>query len=335
MMATSDMRAVVVDSYATGLPRVTVLPRPSSAPGQVLVRIRASGVNPVDYKIRTGRAPYAAPDLPAILGADLAGVVEEVGAGVSAFRPGDEVYGLTGGVRGLQGSLAEFAAVDADLLAKKTASLDMREAAAIPLVFLTAWEGLVDRANIQVGQKVLIQGGAGSVGHVAVQIAVARGAEVFATVSPGKRGIVESFGATPIDYHSIPVEEYVREFTGNHGFDVVYDTVGGAVLDDSFRAVRPYGHVVSCAAFGEHSLAPVALRCVTFSAVYVLLPMLSGQGRAHHGDILREATSLADKGQLRPVVDPRHFPLDQVLDAHDAVEAGNARVKVVVDVDIG
>lgn len=334
-MPVSDMRAVVVDSYATGLPRVTVLPRPAPAPGQVLVRVRASGVNPVDYKIRTGRAPFAAPDLPAVLGADLAGIVEATGADVTGFRSGDEVYGLTGGVRGLQGSLADFVSVDAALLAPKPVCLDWREAAAVPLVFLTAWEGLVDKANVRVGQKVLIQGGAGGVGHVAVQIALARGAEVFATVSPGKRRIVESFGATPIDYHSMPVEDYVRVYTGNQGFDVVYDTVGGAVLDDSLKAVRPYGHVVSCAAFGEHSLAPAALRCATLSAVYVLLPMLSGQGRARHGDILREATRLAEKGRLRPVVDPRHFTLDQVLDAHDAVEAGNALIKVVVDVNTG
>lgn len=334
-MTTNDMCAVVVESYTTGLPRVTRLPRPAVAPGQVLVRIRASGVNPVDYKIRTGLAAFAAPDLPAILGTDLAGVVEETGADVTAFRPGDSVYGMVGGVHGLPGTLAEFVSVDASLLALKPASLDWREAAALPLVFLTAWEGLVDKADVCSGQKVLVLGGAGGVGHVAVQIAVARGAEVFATASPGKQEIVRCFGATPIDYQAMPVDDYVRVCTGGQGFDVVYDTVGGTVLDDAFKAVRPYGHVVSCAAFGEHNLASAALRCATLSMVYVLLPLLSGQGRVHHGDILRKAASLADQGRLRPVVDPRHFTLDQVLDAHDAVAAGNARVKVVVDVNMG
>ena len=126
------------------------------------------------------------PALPAILGTDLAGIVEAVGDGISKFKVGDEVYGLTGGVRGLPGSLAEYSAVDADLLALKPKNISMREAAALPLVFLTAWEGLVDRAGVHAGQSVLIQGGAGGVGHVAVQIARAFGADVFATASAAK-----------------------------------------------------------------------------------------------------------------------------------------------------
>jgi NADPH2:quinone reductase len=130
------------------------------------VRIKASGVNPLDLKIRSGSAPHARHPLPAILGMDLAGIVEQVGPGVTGFKAGDEVYGLTGGIGGLQGSLAEFAAVDADLLARKPSSLDMREAAAVPLVVITAWEGLVDRANVQAGQTVLIHG-AGGVGQMA------------------------------------------------------------------------------------------------------------------------------------------------------------------------
>lgn len=119
---------------------------------------------------------------------------------MTAFNVGDEVYGLTGGVRGLQGSLAEYAAVDTALLALKPKNLTMREAAAIPLVFLTAWEGMVDRAGVQAGQRVLVQCGAGGVSHLAIQIAAAHGADVYATASAGKQDIVASFGATPIDY---------------------------------------------------------------------------------------------------------------------------------------
>jgi NADPH:quinone reductase-like Zn-dependent oxidoreductase len=264
---------------------------------------------------------------------DLAGVVEEVGAGVTAFKIGDEVYGLTGGVGGLQGSLAEFAAVDADLLAKKPANLTMREAAAIPLAFITAWEGLVDHADVHAGQKVLIHAGAGGVGHVAVQIARARGADVFATVSAEKKHLAERFGATPIDYRSTSVEEYVAAHTDGQGFDIVYDTVGGATLDDSFNAVRPYsGHVLSSLGWGTHKLAPLSFRAATYSGVFTLLPMLTGKGRKHHGDILREATKLAEAGKLTPLLDPRRFTLETAHDAHDAIEAGSAMGKIVIDV---
>jgi NADPH2:quinone reductase len=279
------MRALVLRSYNTPF-ELTEIKRPEPASGQVLVRIKASGVNPLDAKIRKGEAAHAKHPLPAILGIDMAGVVESVGAGVRAFKVEDEVYGLTGGVGGVQGSLAEFAAVDADLLAKKPSNLTMRQAAALPLSVITAWEGLVDRAEVRAGQKVLIHAGAGGVGHVAVQIARALCADVFATVSLEKREIAERFGAKPIDYRSTTVEEYVAAYTGGEGFDVVYNTVGGPTLDASFNAVRTYvGHVVSSLGWGTHRLAPLSFRGATYSGVFTLLPLLTGKGRAHHGEI--------------------------------------------------
>jgi len=160
--------------------RPATVDRPVPGTGEVLVRIKASGVNPLDLKIRAGKAAHARQPLPAILGMDLAGVIEEVGPGVADWRIGDAVYGFTGGVAGVQGSLAEFAAVDALLLARIPDGFGMREAAAIPLAFITAWEGLVDRVGVQAHQKVLIQG-AGRVGYMAIQIARAFGAQVFAT----------------------------------------------------------------------------------------------------------------------------------------------------------
>lgn len=328
---TNTMRALLLEDYAAGRFIDSVVPRPVPRAGEVLVKVVASGVNPIDRKIRIGAAPYAMPELPAILGADLAGVVEQVGAGVTAFKVGDEVFGMTGGVRGLPGSLAQYAAVDAATLAHKPASLSMREAAALPLVFLTAWEGLVDRANVQAGQRVLVHGGAGGVGHVAVQIARARGADVFATASAAKHAIVRGYGATPIDYHASTVAEYVGAHANGVGFDIVYDTVGGATFDASLVAAKPYGHVLSCCAFGSFNLAPGSLRCVTVSGVFVLLPLLSGNGRAHHGDILREAARLADAGQLKPLLDARRFTLADAHAAHDAQVDGTALGKIVID----
>ncbi|MEG0140029.1 MAG: zinc-binding dehydrogenase, partial [Comamonas sp.] len=251
MTNTSTMRALILDDYETAQFRSTQIDKPSAGPGEVLVRIKASGVNPIDYKIRTGQAPYAMPALPAVLGTDMAGVVEAVGEGVTEFKAGDEVFGLTGGVRGLQGSLAEFAVVDAKLLAPKPKNLSMREAAALPLVALTAWEGLVDRAKVQAGQKVLVQGGAGGVGHLVVQLALAHGAEVYATVRGEGAQTVRKLGATPIDVNTTSVAGYVAEHTGGKGFDIIYDTIGGAALDTAFEAIAHYGHIASCAAFGE------------------------------------------------------------------------------------
>lgn len=309
------------------------LPRPEPGDGEVLVRIHVSGVNPLDTKIRAGQAAHARQPLPAVLGIDMAGVVVQPGAGVTAWQPGDEVYAMAGGIAGLQGTLAEFIAVDARLLARKPARLGMREAAALPLAVITAWEGLVDRARVQPGQTVLVQGGAGGVGHVAVQLARARGAEVFATAAAEDAELVRDWGATPIDFRTETVADYVGRHTAGRGFDVVFDAVGGAVLEASFTAARRYGgHVVSILGWGTHSLAPLSFRAATYSGVFTLLPLLSGEGREAHGAILREAAALVDAGLLAPRLDARRFSLATAGDAHALVAAGQGRGKVVVDV---
>jgi NADPH:quinone reductase len=330
MTSAKAMQAAILDHPGAAF-RIASLPRPTPQPGQVLVRIEASAVNPLDIKIRAGQAAHARQPLPAVLGIDLAGVVEAVGDGVTAFRHGDEVYGMTGGVGGLQGSLAQYAAVDADLLAPKPANLTMREAAAVPLIFITAWEGLVDRAAVHAGQKVLVHGGAGGVGHVAIQIARAFGADVFTTGSAASKSFIERLGATAIDYRQMSVEDYVAKFTGGRGFDIVYDTVGGATLDASFNAVARFGHVVSALGWGMHALAPLSFRAATYSGVFTLLPMLTGEGRAHHGEILREATRLIEAGKVIPRVDPRQFTLSTVGEAYRALEDNDAAGKIVVD----
>jgi len=331
MISEKTMEAAVLDGQG-GAFRIAPVPRPALQPGQVLVRIAASAVNPLDLKIRAGQAAHARQPLPAILGIDLAGTVEAVGDGVTEFQPGDDVYGMTGGVGGLQGSLAQYAAVDADLLAPKPANVTMRQAAALPLIFITAWEGLVDRAGVHAGQKVLVHGGAGGVGHIAVQIARAFGAEVFATGSAASQVYIKRLGAVPIDYRAMTVENYVAKYSDGRGFDIVYDTVGGAVLDASFAAVKRFGHVVSALGWGTHALAPLSFRAASYSGVFTLLPMLTGEGRAHHGEIMREATRLVEAGKVIPRVDPRNFTLSSVDDAYRAIEANDAAGKIVVDI---
>ena len=308
------------------------LPLPQPRDGEVLVRIHASGVNPLDTKIRDGKAAHAQQPLPAVLGLDLAGTVVALGHGVRDFAVGDAVYGMAGGIGGLQGTLAEYAAVDARLIARKPASLSMHEAAALPLSVITAWEGLVDRARLAPGQTVLIQGGAGGVGHVAVQLARARGGRVFATGSAAQSDYLRSLGATFIDYRSTTVAEFVQTHTAGAGFDIVYDTVGGRSLDEAFTAARTYGgHVVSILGWGTHSLAPLSFRAATYSGVFTLLPMITGVGREAHGHILREAASLVDRGLLRPRLDERAFALAEATAAHERVSSGAAQGKVVVD----
>jgi NADPH:quinone reductase len=328
--APATMLAAIAET-PQGPIRVRCIARPQPEAGSVLVRIHASGVNPLDTKIHAGAAAHARQPLPAILGLDLAGVVQSVGAGVERFRAGDEVFGMTGGVGGHPGTLAQFAAVDAQLLALKPANLSMRESAALPLIFITAWEGLVDRAAVRPNQSVLIHGGAGGIGHVAIQLANTLGAQVFATGSAPQRDLIEALGAKFIDRNT-QAADYLERCTQGLGFDVIFDTVGGTTLDASFAAVARFGHVVSALGWGTHALAPLSFRAGSYSGVFTLLPLLTGQGRDHHGDILRQASRLVEAGRVKPQVDPRRFTLDSVAGAYEALATRAARGKLVVDI---
>jgi len=326
-----NMQALVLNRYDGPL-EMTELSRPTAGQGQVLVRIKASGLNPLDTKIRAGSAAHAKHPLPLVLGMDMAGVIEAIGDGVSGFKVGDEVYGLTGGVGGIQGSLAQFAAVDARLIAHKPSNLSMREAAALPLSFITSYQGIVDRANVQPGQTLLVQGGAGGVGHISVQLATALGAQVFATASASDREVIEQYGATHIDYRGFSVEEYVKQYTQGLGFDIVADTVGGATLDASFAGVKQFGHVVSALGWGTHVLAPLSFREASYSGVFTLSALLTGKHRDHYGDMLRIATRLVEEGKLVPRVDPRRFDLTTAEQGYLAITEGTPKAKIVVDV---
>ncbi|KQR79004.1 quinone oxidoreductase [Burkholderia sp. Leaf177] len=326
-----DMQALVLHRY-NGPLELTTLSRPVPQTGELLVRIMAAGLNPLDTKIRAGSAAHAKHPLPLVLGIDMAGVIEAVGEGVTQFKTGDEVYGMTGGVAGIQGSLAQFAAVDARLIALKPSNLSMKEAAALPLSFITSYQGIVDRARVQAGQTVLVQGGAGGVGHVSVQLAKALGARVFATVSEADVASMARYGATGIDYQKFSVEQYVNAHTNGEGFDVVADTVGGATLDASFSAVKQFGHVVSALGWGTHALAPLSFREASYSGVFTLAPLLTGKHREHHGEILRAATALVEDGKLVPKLDPGSFDLKSAEAAYQSMTEGAASGKLVIEI---
>ena len=308
-------------------------PLPEPGPGQVRVRQAATSVNPADTKIRkTGRA--IAPSLPAVLGMDIAGTIDAVGEGVTAFRPGDEVWGCGGGVRGMAGALAEHIVTDPRLLAAKPAGLSWREAAALPLVTITAWDGLIDRARVQPGQTVLVFGGTGGVGHVALQLAKARGARVVATASgPDKARIATELGADAVvDPRESEPADWVAAHTDGRGFDIVFDTVGNANLDRAFAAAGLDGTVISIVTQASVDLAPMHNKGLTLHVVFMLIPMLHDVGRERHGQIMREAGELVAQGKLKPLLDPRRFSLAQAADAHRHLESGQAVGKIVIDI---
>lgn len=307
--------------------------RPKVLPGHVLIRVAASSVNPIDTKIRSGFVPGLAPAFPAVLHGDVAGVVEEVGEGVTSFQAGDEVYACAGGFKNTPGgALADYMLADARLVAHKPKSLSFQEAAALPLVSITAWEALIDRAQIQPGQKVLIHGAAGGVGHVAIQIAKAKGAQVYTTgSSEEKLKIARDLGAdVAINYRRQSVQEYVDQYTDGQGFDIVFDTVGGANIDRSFEAAKIKGTVVTIATRSTHDLTPMHNKGLTLHAVFMILPVLTGEGLSHHGQILKQVAEWVDEGKIRPLIDPQSYKFSEAALAHKRLESGQAIGKVTL-----
>ena len=330
------MKAMVITNYGpTGHFEIREVPRPSVGPGQVLIQVKASSVNPVDFKIRSGLLPGIAPVLPAILHGDMAGIVAEVGEAVSEWFVGDEVYGFVGGIGKTHGVIAEYAVVDARQLAKKPARLSFAEAAALPLVSITAWEALIDKVRIMPGDHVLIHGGTGGVGHIGLQLAKLQGARVAVSVSsPSKGELARQLGADDIVvYQEEDVSSYVRRLTEGQGFDVVFDTVGGEVLDRSIEAIRTLGQVVSTSTHSKHDLSFLHQKGASLHVVFMLLPLLGGSGLAHHGEIVGRLSEIVDRGALRPLIDSQRFFFSNVGSAHSYLESGAAIGKVVLEND--
>ncbi|MEB3102120.1 zinc-dependent alcohol dehydrogenase family protein [Ferviditalea candida] len=328
------MKAIVIDQFGgPDVFRQTELPDPEPIPGHIVIRAAATSVNPIDYKVRNGFVPAFAPAFPAVLHGDIAGVVEAVGPGVTKFKPGDEVYACAGGFTGLPGgALAEYMLADEALAALKPKTLSMSETAALPLVSITAWEALFDRAQLHKGQHVLVHAGAGGVGHIALQLAKWAGARVAATVSDERKAeIAKNFGADEIImYRREGVSEYVDRLTGSKGFDIVFDTVGGENLDRSFEAAREGGTVVNIAARSTHNLAPMHQKALSLHVVLMLLTMIRNRDRQKHGDILARIAALADEGRIKPLIDERRFHITEAGEAHAYAESGRAVGKVVI-----
>ena len=328
------MKAMILNEYGENAVFQSVeVPKPSAEPGHVVIRVAAISVNTVDTMIRSmGPELPLSPALPAVLGMDFAGTVDAVGEGVTDFAPGDDVYGCAGGLADLQGSLADFMLADARLIAHKPKTLTMREAAALPLVGITAYEGLT-RAGTKAGDRVLVHGGAGGVGHVAVQLARHFGGDVFATGSgTTKMKVIEDFGATAIDYQTEAVADYVATHTDGAGFDVVFDSVGGANMTNSFEAAALNGQVATTVSLLELDLTTAHFKGLSIHVVFMLIPMLYDSKREDHGVILAELARIVDSGALRPLLDQETFGFDNVGKAYDRLTSGQAIGKVVINI---
>ncbi|MGW7522139.1 NADP-dependent oxidoreductase [Streptomyces sp. NPDC054783] len=289
--------------------------RPKPGPNQVLVRVRAAGVNPTDWKHRATGGFLGEP--PFVLGWDLSGEVVETGIGVAAFEPGDEVFGMLPYPYG-HGSHAEYVIAPVRALTHKPASIDHTQAGALPLVSLTAWQALTEHADVRPGQRVLIHAAAGGVGHVAVQIAKARGAYVIGTASAGKHDFLREIGVDePVDYRTTDVTEAVRDV------DVVLDTLGGDTSVESLKVLRPGGVVVSILPVGSADFHDEAERRGVRA-----VRMLVDADRAG----MQKVAELAGSGKLRATI-AGTFPLAEAAKAHEVGDTGRTAGKLVLLVD--
>lgn len=333
------MKAIMLTGAGgTEMLKLQDVPDPEiTGPQDVVVRLHAAGLNPVDYKLRRVGGFY--PDrLPLILGCDGAGVVHAIGEEVTKFEIGDEVFFFNGGMGGdEQGNYAEFTIVHEEYLAVKPESLSMVEAASVPLVWLTAWEALFDRYSLQAGETVLIHGGAGGVGYIAIQIAKHAGATVFTTISGSEKAeFARSIGADHcINYKEEDFVARVLELTDGQGVDVVFDVVGGQVFADSFPATKVFGHVVTLDEinFSKEEVNVAKMRNLSLSYELMLTPMhfKMHEARVRQTAMLEEAARLIDAGQIKVVVN-NVFPMDEISQAHDVVEDGHSIGKTVIQI---
>ncbi|MGW3056584.1 NADP-dependent oxidoreductase [Streptomyces goshikiensis] len=309
------MKAAVINQYdqVRDVVRVTDVPVPAVGPRDVLIEVRAAGVNPVDHLIVKGFLSTGEPSRPLVIGNELAGVVTQVGAEASRFAVGDEVFSRVDPRVG--GAFAEYVAVDESLVAAKPSRLTFEEAASLPLVALTALQALTEQADVRSGTRVLIHGGAGGVGSAAVQIAKQLGAEVVATAGSGSVELVRELGADRvIDYRTEKFEEVVSDV------DVVLDTIGGETQERSFGVLKSGGTLVSIVAIPDAEAKKARWNVEARS--FFMRPQ---------GEQLAHLAGLVESGQLRPIVETV-FPLDEASEALQKVERGGARGKTVISV---
>lgn len=312
------MKAVVIKEFG-GPEKLELcdMPKPEPGPGQVLVRLRATSINPVDCKIRSNGG-WAGVPMPAILGYDAAGTVEAVGANVQNLAPGDDVF-YSARIFGRQGTYAQYHVEDADIVARKPANLNFEEAAVIPLAGMTAYDSVITFFQIKPGDTVLIHAGAGGVGSMAVQLAKAAGAYVIATGRQENEAFIRSLGAdVVIDYRNVKFEDEVNRLTANQGVDAAFDTIGGDTIPRSIGCVRPFGKLATVVAISG-SIGGMQMR--NLSLYYGFMERTPFK--------IEAMRVLAERRQIRPVIDSV-YDLADIAAAHQRIEAGGMKGKIVV-----
>lgn len=329
------MKAMLLPAFGQSF-ELGELATPTPGPGEVRIQVKASSVNPIDTKIRIGAVPAVSPELPGILHGDVAGVIDAVGEGVQQFSVGDEVFGIAGGFKGFNGATAEHMVVNPAMIALKPSNISFEEAAAMPLVACTAWMGLFNKLELQAGQRLLVQGGTGGVGHMAVQLAAAAGAEVTATVSSDEKGAwAKRLGATDFvrydQWEQVAADASAR---GDKGFEKVFDTPGGIGLDRSIQACARYGTVCGIAGRNEHNLGQLHAMELTLKFVFLISYFVDPDRRKQDiGDMLSKMAKMTEAEKLTPVV-AETFPMTQVNEAHARLESGGFMGKIVLTNDL-
>src|SRR2546423_1383102 len=317
------MRAIIVPEFGSAeVLKLDEVPEPTPGEHDLLIEVHACGLNPIDYKVRRG-ALAKGRAMPIILGFDVSGVVRDLGKSVNGFRVGDEVYAAPSLVR--NGANAELVCVDARTAARKPKSLDHVQAAALPLVIITAWEALVSRARVQSGEVALIHAGGGGVGHVAIQLARLHGCRVLTTAShPESIELCRQMGAdVVINYREEDFVERVKQETGGRGCPVVFDTVGGETFDKSLDCVSVDGRLITCVGTPSSQIPQKLFRLsATLFFEFMGAPGVFGVRLESHGEILRAAAALVDEGKLKAHVS-RVLKLEDVAEGHRWLEAGH------------
>ena len=327
------MKAQIIKQFGSANEfTLTHVPKLEPGPNEIMVQVKASSVNQIDIKIRQGQVPEISPALPATLGADIAGTVCAVGEGVRAFKVGDNVFGMIGGVKNTRGALAEFVTIDSALVAHLPNHLSFAEAAAMALVGLTAYEALFTKIpTITAGQKVLIHGGLGGVGHIALQLLRHTGATLYTTIADdsGQQQALTLGANYTINYKQQQVNSYVNQHTKGAGFDVIFDTVGGPNLQNSLQAAAIGGVIVTTAARTTLDLSLLHNKALSLHAVFILQPLIDG----NHTKLKNLLAGLCNKiheNCISPLLADQQFSFEDIACAHRYLESGMTKGKVVV-----
>jgi NADPH2:quinone reductase len=330
------MKVSIIDKYGDPekvFKQIEVV-KPEVFPGQVLIKVKASSINPIDYKIREGGIVDLVTEFPLVLQGDISGVIEQVGEDVKSFKVGDKVFGYIGGFLQYSGALAQYVVVNPLILTKMPDNIDFIQASAIPLVGLTAYQMVFEKVKIKPNQKVLVYGATGGMGHVVLQLAKICGAEVHAMVSSeDKAKLASKLGADyTIDYKKESIDQIIDKYTNGQGYDVVFDNVGGENLPNSFALARVNGSVVSTLARDKSiDISILHQRALSLHFVYMITPLIHNDqdGIDKLQEIMNQLAFWIRQSKLKPLIN-KIFDFDHVAQAHLYAQSGQGSGKTIV-----